>query len=182
MIPWVRLTDRSGAVREYVVDGVTPEELAAGERRTMDCVDCHNRPAHTMSASAERAVDAVIARGGIPRTLPFVRRETVEALKAPYPTEAAALDAIAAALRSFYEAEHAEIFTAAREDVERAVGAAQGIYRQNVFPEMNVQFGTYPNNIGHVDAPGCFRCHDDSHVAADGRTIGQDCESCHTFE
>jgi len=182
VIPWVRLTDRAGRAREYVVKDVTPEALAAGERRTMDCVDCHNRPSHTMAASAERAVDAVIARGGIPRTLPFVRREAVKALKGTHPTEAAALDAIATSLRSFYEAEHHETFVAAREDVERAVVAAQRIYRQNVFPEMNVRFGTYPNNIGHVDAPGCFRCHDDSHVASDGRTISQDCESCHAFE
>jgi cytochrome c556 len=182
VIPWVKVTDRSGGAREYVVAGVTPEALAAGNRRTMDCLDCHNRPAHTMAASAERAVDRVIARGAIPRTLPFVRREAVKALKGSHPTETAALDAIATALRRFYETEHGEVFAARREDVERAVRAAQGVYQQNVFPEMNVEFGTYPNNIGHVDAPGCFRCHDDSHVAADGGTIGQDCGSCHRFE
>jgi len=62
------------------------------------------------------------------------------------------------------------------------VTGTQQIYRRNVFPEMNVQFGTYPDNRGHMDSPGCFRCHDDNHTAKDGATISQDCETCHTME
>ena len=69
-----------------------------------------------------------------------------------------------------------------RQDVERAVAGAQKVFQRNVFPEMNVQFGTYPNNIGHMDFPGCFRCHDDSHKTSDGKTISQDCETCHAIE
>lgn len=44
---------------------------------------------------------------------------------------------------------------------------------------MKVGWGTYPNNIGHLTSPGCFRCHDDNHKAPSGKTIAQDCESCH---
>ena len=44
---------------------------------------------------------------------------------------------------------------------------------------MNVKWGTYPNHIGHIDSPGCFRCHDDEHKASDGAVIRQDCEICH---
>jgi hypothetical protein len=61
------------------------------------------------------------------------------------------------------------------------VQAVQDVYRRNVFPEMKVRFGTYANNIGHLDFPGCFRCHDDNHVSKDGRKIGQDCETCHAI-
>jgi len=50
---------------------------------------------------------------------------------------------------------------------------------RNVFPEMNVTWGTYLNDLGHMDFPGCFRCHDGSHVAADGQTIPNDCDTCH---
>jgi hypothetical protein len=182
VIPWVRVTDASGAVREYTAEGVKPEDLTGRERRLMDCMDCHNRPSHPMAASAERAVDEVIARGEIPRSLPFVRREAVKAIKASYPSEHAALDAIARALRDFYRTEHGQVYMGRRQDVERAVTAAQKVFQRNVFPEMNVQFGTYPNNIGHMDFPGCFRCHDDGHKSADGKTITQDCESCHTIE
>jgi hypothetical protein len=50
---------------------------------------------------------------------------------------------------------------------------------RNVFPDMKVSWGTYPNNLGHQDFPGCFRCHDGSHSAADGRSIPNDCDTCH---
>jgi hypothetical protein len=182
VIPYVRLRDRFGTVREYFAEGVTAEQLEMGERRLMDCMDCHNRPSHPMAPSAERAVNNTIARGDIPRTLPFVRREAVKALKSSYATESAALEGIARALREFYREGYEQLYMTRRQDVEKAVTAAQRIYQRNVFPEMNVQFGTYPNNIGHIDFPGYFRCHDDGHKTRDGRTISQDCETCHTIE
>lgn len=181
-IPYVRVKDRFGSVREYVAEGMAPEQFAAGARRRMDCMDCHNRPSHPMAPSAERAVDEIIARGDIPKTLPFVRREVVKALKESYTDEGAALESIARALREFYRGDHEQVYATRRQDVEKAVAGAQGVYRRSVFPEMNVQFGTYPNHIGHVDSPGCFRCHDDRHMTTDGKVIGQDCGTCHTIE
>ena len=59
VIPYVRLKDRNGNVREYFAEGVTPDQLAKGERRRMDCMDCHNRPSHPMAATPEKAVNAV---------------------------------------------------------------------------------------------------------------------------
>ena len=182
VIPWVRVKDRTGAVREYTADGVTADQLAKGERRRMDCMDCHNRPAHPMAATPERAVNERIAGGEVPATLPFVRREMVKTLKATYTSQEAAGDAIARSLREFYRADAADVYMSRRQDVEKAVNSAVDIYRRSVFPEMNVQFGTYPNNIGHMDFPGCFRCHDDNHKAKDGKKIGQDCDSCHAIQ
>ena len=86
VIPYVRVTDRAGQVREYVADGVTPEQLATGERRRMDCTDCHNRPSHAIAATPERAVNEAMARGDIPTTLPFIHREAVKALQGSYPS------------------------------------------------------------------------------------------------
>ena len=40
-------------------------------------------------------------------------------------------------------------------------------------------WGTYPNNLGHADFPGCFRCHDENHATSDKKTITQDCTTCH---
>jgi nitrate/TMAO reductase-like tetraheme cytochrome c subunit len=182
VIPWVRLKDRFGNVREFTADGVTAEQLAKGERRRMDCMDCHNRPSHTMATTPERAVDELIARGAIPRTLPFARREAVKALKVTYPTQDAAGEGISRTLRDFYRSQYPQAHMSQRPDIEKAVQATETIYRRNVFPEMNVQFGTYPNNIGHVDFPGCFRCHDDNHKTRDGLKISQDCDSCHKIE
>ena len=182
VIPWVRIKDRFGNVREYTAVGTTPDQLAKGERRRMDCMDCHNRPSHPMAATPERAVNEMMSRDEIPKTLPFARRETVKALKATYPTQDAATEGISRALRDFYRTQYSDIYMTRRQDVEKAVAATDRAYRRNVFPEMHVQFGTYPNNIGHMDFPGCFRCHDDNHKSKDAKTIGQDCDSCHKIE
>jgi hypothetical protein len=64
-------------------------------------------------------------------------------------------------------------------DVQLAGQTLAGIYQGNVFPDMKVTWGTYSNNLGHMDAPGCFRCHDDSHDTSDKKTITQDCGACH---
>jgi hypothetical protein len=63
--------------------------------------------------------------------------------------------------------------------LEDQPSAVQTMFSENVFPEMMVSWGTYPNNIGHEKFPGCFRCHDGQHVAKTGDSITQDCGSCH---
>jgi hypothetical protein len=127
-------------------------------------------------------VDAAIATGEISRDLPFVRREAIAALTASYPNRQAASDGIAQKLRTFYRTSYADLYAGQRQAVEKAIAAAQFAYYRNVFPTMKVGWGTYPNNIGHMDFPGCFRCHDDSHTAKDGSVIRQDCDLCHTIE
>jgi len=179
VIPYVRVKDRTGAVREYFAEGVTPEQLAQGERRRMDCMDCHNRPSHRFSATPERAVDDALATGEMPRELPFIRRQVVEALKAEYRDKATAEQKIASKLMNFYRSAPGDVFRTKQEQVERAVRAAQRLYDRNNFPAMNVTWGTYADNLGHNDFPGCFRCHDDEHKTKDGRAIKQDCEQCH---
>jgi len=112
------------------------------------------------------------------RALPFARRELVSALSKPYRAESDAATGIERDLRKSW----AGADTALAPDVERAIAAARGLYGQNVFPAMNVTWGTYPNNIGHMDSPGCFRCHDDNHKSKNGKTIGQDCSFCHEIQ
>jgi hypothetical protein len=181
-IGYVKLTGADGQVREYYAEGVTPEQLTAGERRRMDCVDCHNRPSHIFAATPDRAVNAALGAGAIAKDLPFVKREALALLSASYPAKDQAAAAIERGLTSFYRDQYPQIWSSRQHDVARAVDSLQGIYRRNVFPAMNVTFGSYPNNIGHMDFPGCFRCHDDAHKTATGLTIRQDCETCHVIQ
>jgi hypothetical protein len=174
-IPWVKFTDAKGVVTEYTVDGTTPQQLAQGELRVMDCMDCHNRPAHTFQPNPERAVDVAIADGSLPRALPFARREAVAALKDEYASGDEAQRGIDARLRKVFATKASDPALA------RTVASVQDIYGRNVFPAMKVKWGTYPNNIGHQFFNGCFRCHDDNHKSTDGAVIKQDCESCHAI-
>jgi nitrate/TMAO reductase-like tetraheme cytochrome c subunit len=182
VIPYVEFTDRFGKKKIYRAEGVTQEQLDRGERRTLDCVDCHNRPSHVFSASAERAVDSALASKEIAADLPFIRREGVAALKAEYTSQEAASSAIAEKIRAFYRTTYPSVYAQKRQEVERGIRGLQTLYNLNVFPSMKVGWGTYPNNIGHMDFPGCFRCHDDSHKADDGSVIKQDCDTCHAIE
>jgi hypothetical protein len=181
-IPYVKLTDRQGNVREFRTPGVTDDQLAKGERRRMDCMDCHNRPSHPFSPSPERAVDGAFARGEIARALPFARREAVATLKVEYPDRASAEAEIAKRLRTFYGQNYAALVPAHTADIDQLVRTAQRLYQHNVFPVMKVTWGSHENNLGHTDAPGCFRCHDDQHKTADGRVIKQDCDLCHDIQ
>ena len=180
VIPEVIYTDASGKQTVYKATDskVTPEELAHGERRTMDCVDCHNRPTHIFQLP-DRALDADMANGNISPSLPYIKKQGLAALKTEYPDRETARRQIAAALDSFYQKNYPQVYASGRKQVDAAVAAVQAIYQRNIFPEMKVTWGTYVNNLGHMDSPGCFRCHDGSHTSADGRTIPNDCNTCH---
>jgi hypothetical protein len=169
-----------GKVVEYVSSEVkaTPEQLAAGEHRQMDCVDCHNRPTHAFEMP-ERAVDKAMNDGRISRNLPFVKREAVAALKASYSDRETASKQIPERIAAFYKEKYPDAYREHRSAVESAGAAVQAIYMRNIFPEMKVTWGVHPNNIGHEDFLGCFRCHDGNHKTADGKVIGNDCDTCH---
>ena len=171
-IPWVRVTDAQGVVTEYRTHGFT-NEIAAESIRTMDCMDCHNRPAHTYQ-SPNDAVNLAMSLGKIDRTLPWIKTNALFLLTRTYTNETQAMENIATGLSKRYPAD-------AR--IRPIIDVVQEIYRDNFFPEMKASWDKYPNNIGHKDWPGCFRCHDGSHRTADGsHTIkANDCNACHTI-
>jgi hypothetical protein len=176
-IPYVKVTDANGRVKEYAAAEATDDLIRTGTRRIMDCVDCHNTVGHPISPTPERAVDRAIASALVSRDLPYVRREGLRLVKGTYPDQDAGVRAIDQELRRFYES-HAG--PADRQAVARAAAALQDVYRRNVFPAMSVTWGTYPDNKGHFTSTGCFRCHDELHAAKDGSTISADCSYCHT--
>lgn len=181
-IGYVKWTDASGRTQEYFAEGVTEAQLAQGEWRRMDCVDCHNRPAHTFARSADRAVNDAMGANAIARDLPFIRREAAVVLKADYPDRTAADTAIGNRLSAFYRENYPGLWSSRQADIARSVEGVRALYRRNVFTTMKLGWGHHPDNRGHTEFPGCFRCHDEAHKTREGLTIKQDCESCHSFE
>lgn len=178
-IPWVEYRNaETGYVRTFVSTDAAPHPAKGLRTFDMECVDCHNRPTHTFDLP-ERAVDKALALGNIPATLPFVKKQSVELLRTNYATRAEAATKLPASLVTFYQRHYPDLYARRAEDIHRAGQALLAIYKRNVFPELKVAWDTYPNNLGHTEFPGCFRCHDGSHTAADGKTISQDCNSCH---
>lgn len=146
------------------------KQAAEGEWRTMDCIDCHNRPSHIYKLP-EPEIDQAIAEGRIDAALPFIKREGLKALQVEYPSHEAATKGIGEAVRTFY----AKTAGADKAKVDKAAMVLADIWTGNVFPQMNVKWGQYPNHLGHADDKGCFRCHNE------GTKISQDCNACHSL-
>jgi hypothetical protein len=111
--------------------------------------------------------------------LPFIKKKGVEVLKTVYGSNEEADVRIPAAVASFYQQNYPGLYARRAHDIGQAGKAVLAVYNRNVFPDLKITWGTYPNHLGHTDFPGCFRCHDGSHTAADGKTISQDCNACH---
>jgi hypothetical protein len=178
-IPWIEYSNSStNEVRTYTTEGVKSDDTGKLLRYEMQCVDCHNRPAHTFQLP-ERAVNRALALGQIPVSLPFIRKKAVEVLRNEYANSDEAASKIPAAILNYYSTAHSVNDHTRSADVELAANSLLAIYNENVFPDLGVTWGTYRNNLGHTDFPGCFRCHDGAHVTADQKTITQDCSTCH---
>jgi nitrate/TMAO reductase-like tetraheme cytochrome c subunit len=173
VIPWIRMTSlSSGEVRVFR----TPDfkgDPPAGTIRVMDCIDCHNRPAHSY-LTANQAVEIDMALGKISASLPAIKPAAVRALTRKYADMDQAMTGITTALGEKYPG---------GTDLSPTIAAVQRIYREDFFPQMKSDWRNYPNNIGHKDWPGCFRCHDNKHSTSDGQTTvrSSDCNACHTL-
>lgn len=175
VIPYVRMTDSQGAVTEFRTAKFT-NDVATLNLRKLDCMDCHNRPSHQYK-SPNKAVDLAMALGKIDVSLPYVKTNAVWVLMQTNATEAEGVQKIATMLNQRYPTLHET------PKLTKTIAAVQEIYRDNFFPEMNANWKSYPDDIGHKDWPGCARCHDDKHKSSDGKqTIKfSNCNACHTI-
>jgi len=173
-IPWVEYTSE-GHTTVFAAGGAQPDPAKI---RVMDCMDCHNRPTHIFQLP-ERAVDQALYARDISPDLPFAKKQAVAILKQPYSSDADAASRIPSAFEDYYRSTYPDVYAQHRDDVHIAGQKVLAIFQRNVFPAMKITWGTYPNNIGHVDFDGCFRCHDEQHTSHEGKTITQDCSACH---
>lgn len=181
VIPWVQIKDAAGRIVEYKTKDsqVSSRDIEGLAKRTMDCIDCHSRPAH-IYLSPNDAVDKSLSSGRLDTSLPFIKAKAVEVLNKPYQTNDEAIKTIATDLTNYYRSDHPDIYSAKLQTIGSAIAEVQQIYQTNFFPEMKTDWKASPNNIGHYNATGCFRCHDGQHFSSEGKVIRNDCAICHT--
>jgi len=178
-IPYVRVIDNDGSVKEYydITSDFTPADVAGSTLQQMDCITCHNRITHDIPNPTE-AVDQALTKALLPRSLPDIREQSVALLQQSYPDNDAALTNIAT-LETYYADLYPDIYNEREEEIQQAVGTLQEMYQQMVFPEQKIDWDTHPNNLGHKDFPGCFRCHDGNHLTGSEESIRLECNLCH---
>jgi nitrate/TMAO reductase-like tetraheme cytochrome c subunit len=181
-IPWARVTRADGEVVEYehLEFPLSESEREELEVHTMECLDCHSRPAHKFQAPIN-SVNRALASGALPRDLPYIKREAVRALAGEYPTTEDAVAGIEMHLRSFYEKSYPVLNGSRSEDVGESIALIQTIYRDTIFPDMKADWSAHVDNIGHRDSPGCFRCHNYEMESEEGDTIFRSCTTCHVI-
>lgn len=178
-IAWVRSVDpRTGVASVYSLGAQNTTAPPPGEVRTMDCVDCHNRPTHILH-SPDAGVDVGLAGGHIDPSLPFIKQQGLAALTAAYADNEQAMRGIDSALRGYYQKTYPQVYTAKQQAITDAITYLRGTYSRNFFPLMKVRWDTYYTDEGHFEFLGCFRCHDGQHKSVEGKAIPSDCGLCH---
>lgn len=182
VIPWIKSEGPDGEVRIFRSTELpfTAEDSAKGETRRMDCVDCHNRPAHQYR-NPQRMVNHLMMLGWIDPALPSAKDLAVHALEEKYSTAAIARDSIRLTITEYYATNFPAIAKAKQAQIERMVSEVQGLFAKNYFPSMKADWKNFPDNIGHMYFLGCFRCHDGKHVDQKGKVLTNDCNTCHTI-
>lgn len=182
VIPWVKVKSSDGkeVVYKSTEIDVPADSLAKAKIRRMDCIDCHNRPTHIYHPPA-RSVNHVMALGWIDPKLPGVKGLSVKTLEGDYRTKKGGLDSIKLAVEDYYQKNYPAIFASSKPSIDRTVDEIQKIYSRNYFPEMQVSWKHFPDNLGHMYYKGCFRCHDGKHVNESGKVLSKDCNLCHTI-
>lgn len=171
----VELNGADGAHKVFNSSTAAP---ADAQWRTMDCVDCHNRPTHIFR-DPEDEMDSALDEGRIDTSLPFIKREGLRMLKLDYASEQQARAGIQRQIVQFYGKQYPAVASGHAAAIAQAGKALGDIWSWNVFPQMKVTWDTYPNHIGHQQSPGCWRCHDNKHVTSSGEKIVKQCGLCH---
>lgn len=182
-IPWVKFQKAGQGPVEFKYTGteLPSAEVEQSEKRTMDCLDCHNRPTH-IYMMPDDAMDEVLRKNPALRQIPYFKKAALEVLHRDFSTQEINEQAIRKGMIAWYKQSPSSDFGSVDAQLlKEGADAVQTVYAENIFPEMKITWGTYPNHISHIHSPGCLRCHENSHRTSEGKPINSGCRSCHTI-
>jgi hypothetical protein len=180
-IPFVRVHNADGTTTDYIdtESKIDPSAIDPGQLKTVDCITCHNRVTHNFSTPAD-SVDSAMASGLVSPKIPEIRLKAVEVLTVPYGSQAIAMSGIAG-LENYYRQYYGDFYGNNKDVIHSAITELQAIYNQTVFIDQKVDWTAHPNNLGHINSPGCFRCHDGKHLNSKQEAIRLECNLCHSI-
>lgn len=170
----VRVTEPEGDVIEYWAE--EKKEIAPEGWLTMTCIDCHNRVGHRIIPPDE-AIDTALWTNAIDASLPHIKSTAIKVLEDL--SQGGESQTVDKTVSDYYRTTYPELYKNELQSIQEAAGVIQTIANQSIFPEMNATWETYPDLSGHTTSVGCMRCHDDSLVASNEKSIRMDCIMCH---
>ena len=182
-IPWIQITNKDGTTTTYtdIENPLTSEQVAQMPKRRMDCIDCHNRVSHTFY-SPEEAMNLLLANKTIDPNIPNIKAKGVEVLSQKFGSDLQLADQAIVRVEQYYQQNYPEYYQQNTAAVQNAVKVLQEYYPKLHFPDQGLDWTTHPDNIGHKDWPGCFRCHDGKHFTEDRKqAIRLECNVCHSI-
>lgn len=182
-IPWVQVTNPDGTTTTYtdIENPLTSEQIAQLPKRRMDCIDCHNRVSHTFLTPAE-AMDNLLATKQIDPNIPNIKAKGVEVLTQSFGSDLTLANQAIQRVEAYYQQNHPDFYQQNTAAVQNAVAQLQTWYPKLHFPEQGLDWTTHPDNLGHKEWAGCFRCHDGKHFTADRKqAVRLECNVCHTI-
>jgi len=179
-IPWVRVNKVDGTtdVYESNENPIDPNTLDEYELLEMDCITCHNRISHLIP-TPRNVVDDALFQGDMSANIPYIRDQAVALLSEGYESKEEAETAIVN-LDAYYRERYPDYYAQNGDEVTQAVDLLLELFNENTYPDQELDWETHPNNIGHRDSPGCFRCHDGKHFNAAGEAVRLECNLCHS--
>jgi nitrate/TMAO reductase-like tetraheme cytochrome c subunit len=180
-IPYVRVYNSDGSYQEFIdaESGFDPTSINEADLHEMDCITCHNRITHLVN-TPEDSIDSALEQDLIDRGIPEIRLKGIEALRTPYTSNDEGLIGIAG-IESYYQTFYPEYYSANSELIQSAIHVLQDIYTQSVMVDQRSDWNSHSNNIGHLNSPGCFRCHDGKHLTSENQAIRLECNLCHSI-
>jgi nitrate/TMAO reductase-like tetraheme cytochrome c subunit len=183
VINWVSYTNSTtGEVTVYknTASEASDSLLKATTPRSMDCIDCHNRPSHNYN-SPNVYFDKAMLTGSVSKQIPFIKKISMGILYHQYTNKDTAIMTIKDSITRYYKSNYSTFFEKNTAIIDSSIQSLQKSFIQNNFPGMKVTYAAYPDHIGHMETNGCFRCHNDSFKSEKGRVISKDCNLCHSI-
>ncbi len=189
---WVEVMQQDGSFKRYTNQNLADSTLEFTEPRVMDCVDCHNRATHIYE-QPYAALDHAMARGDIDPAIPYIKKQAMAAIITSYDDKVSGLKQIEDRLVSYYAVEYPEKDFIS---LQKSIETIKAIYDRNIHPAMKIDWGTYPNHLGHrvefgcfschnfmqhEQSDGCFRCHNRHLIDEAGEAISDECTLCHSI-
>lgn len=163
---------------------VSRADLDKLPKRSMDCIDCHNASGHPFT-NPSNLVDDALQEGLIDRSVPTVKARSEQIIEKAFGI---------AGPEEERSKKYQQIIADARpktanpktKDAEAQF--EKQMLRILLLSSFNgehegkpLTWKNFPNNVGHKDFPGCFRCHDGKHQNEKGEAVRLQCTLCHAI-